>query len=446
MPLPDKEQSDNDAAVPSDLIVPSQPLESKPATDTFGDDRAGVLVRRKIAAILAEETSPGERLEPITTPGAEPSRHEQFLYGLLNSNRSLAETVGAWRDYYAGLPESGKREVWQEFYAPAQSLPLIKQPLPVQPEAVATDSSAPTVPSVPAEVLTPPEDDLTYTAADQTLIAPGLTALSDESSLPSEQTSTPEILDTPPEQNGFFSGRRQLRAIATGLGFGLLVAFISLFTFFNQQFIAPFIQPAKRTTQVPVIIGDTASEVDPSPKVVIPKINVEIPVDYSLTTDEESSVETALEGGVVHYPSTVLPGQAGNAAFFGHSSNNIFNPGKYKFAFVLLHELEIKDIFYLNYKGTLYAYEVISSQIVSPSDVAVLGPVSGQTATATLITCDPPGTSINRLIVVGKQISPDPSGNTAPAVPTPVVASTSTAAKLPGNPESLYQRIRQKFF
>jgi LPXTG-site transpeptidase (sortase) family protein len=144
---------------------------------------------------------------------------------------------------------------------------------------------------------------------------------------------------------------------------------------------------------------------------------------------------------VVHYPTTVLPGQQGNAAFFGHSSNNIFNSGKYKFAFVLLHTLVNGDTFYLTYNDKVYVYKVISHTIVSPSDVSVLNAVPGQAATATLITCDPPGTSINRLIVVGQQISPDPSGNAVAAAPTTAATPTTPAPVLPGNGPVLFSRF-----
>jgi LPXTG-site transpeptidase (sortase) family protein len=147
-----------------------------------------------------------------------------------------------------------------------------------------------------------------------------------------------------------------------------------------------------------------------------------------------------------------MPGQTGNTAFFGHSSNNIFNKGKYKFAFVLLHTLVNGDTFYLTYNSKVYVYKVISHTIVDPSDVGVLGPVSGQTATATLITCDPPGTSLHRLIVVGQQISPDPSGNTAAPAPASgasgtsgspgaTTASATAPTTLPGNGPTLWTRF-----
>jgi hypothetical protein len=57
--------------------------------------------------------------------------------------------------------------------------------------------------------------------------------------------------------------------------------------------------------------------------------------------------------------------------------------------------------------------------------------------TATLITCDPPGTSIHRLVVTGVQVTPEPTTN---------VASTATKAAaqpatLPSNSPSLWQRF-----
>src|SRR5581483_9259231 len=174
------------------------------------------------------------------------------------------------------------------------------------------------------------------------------------------------------------------------------------------------------------------------PEVIIPKINVEIPVNYGETSTDENTIENDLQSGVVHYPTTVFPGQNGNAAFFGHSSNNIFNQGKYKFAFVLLHTLVPGDTFYLTLNSKVYVYKVITKNIVDPSNVGVLGPVPGQSATATLITCDPPGTSLHRLIIVGQQISPNPSGNTtAQAPPT----NNQVSRTLPGNGPTLWTKF-----
>ena len=228
-----------------------------------------------------------------------------------------------------------------------------------------------------------------------------------------------------------------------GLGMGLIVIIIFLFGFFNEVIIAPFIQPSRADASTPIILSTNSVAPTATPEVIIPKINVEIPADYSATTTDENAIENDLQSGVVHYPTTVLPGQNGNTAFFGHSSNNIFNKGKYKFAFVLLHTLVNGDTFYLTYNSKVYIYKVISHTIVDPSDVGVLGPVAGQTATATLITCDPPGTSLHRLVVVGQQISPDPAGNTAG---TTVAPTASAPTNLPGNGPTVWTHFIRTVF
>ena len=233
--------------------------------------------------------------------------------------------------------------------------------------------------------------------------------------------------------------KHHIQSLLFGLGFGTLVVVILLFSFFNEMVIAPFIQPSRHVSATPIIVSPDDVAPSKTPKVIIPKINVEIPLaGFDLKTTDEKAVETALDDGVTHYPTTVLPGQKGNSAFFGHSSNNIFNPGKYKFAFVLLHELVPGDTFYLTYNGKVYSYQVYDKKIVSPTQVDVLNNVKGKTATATLITCDPPGTSINRLVVWGEQTSPSPSANTA-AAPTPTTSGKEQ--DLPGNGPTLWRRM-----
>ena len=62
----------------------------------------------------------------------------------------------------------------------------------------------------------------------------------------------------------------------------------------------------------------------------------------------------------------------GNAVIVGHSSNNLFNPGKYKYAFVMLNKLQAGDTFMLNYSGQRYVRaKVYQTQIVKPSDTWV---------------------------------------------------------------------------
>jgi sortase (surface protein transpeptidase) len=87
--------------------------------------------------------------------------------------------------------------------------------------------------------------------------------------------------------------------------------------------------------------------------------------------------------------------------------------------------------------GKRYVYKVFDKKVVRPDDISVLGSTD-RTSTFTLITCDPPGTSINRLVVIGEQISPDPNTNIASKVDQNAAAKP---VSLPSNSETLWHRL-----
>jgi len=222
---------------------------------------------------------------------------------------------------------------------------------------------------------------------------------------------------------------------------GAALAGILIFAIFNSQLLVGQLQyliSPKAGADAPSITE--SSSISSEPVVIIPKINVNAPVVYDVTSFDEAQVQKALERGVVHYGTTALPGQAGNNVIVGHSSNNWWASGKYKFAFVLLDKLEKGDTFELHYQGKKYVYEVFEKKVVQPNDVSVLS----QTAEpiTTLITCTPPGTSWQRLVVQGKQISPSPTEATALATPN---VSTDKSL-LPSNTPSFWQQIKERFF
>lgn len=176
--------------------------------------------------------------------------------------------------------------------------------------------------------------------------------------------------------------------------------------------------------------------ISPDPTIVIPKINVNAPVVYLGSTNEKD-VLAGLQNGVVHYGNTPNPGEVGNSVFFGHSSNDWWEPGNYKFVFVLLDKLVVGDTFTINYNSEQYTYQVTETKVVSPADVSVLSQTS--TPTVTLITCSPPGTSWNRLVVSAKQISPSGSGSTASN--TSSAPSVNAPASLPSNSPGIVSQV-----
>jgi LPXTG-site transpeptidase (sortase) family protein len=317
------------------------------------------------------------------------------------------------REYYDSLSDEQKHEVWQEFYSVHSQTSKY---------AAAQNSMA-------------PQGELSY--EDMPIRQPDMNS----AAAPVLKTVTKTLGDLRDFAVGNVTNKQKikpmqhLQSLMFGLGVGSIVLLIFLFSFFNERFIAPFIQPSRNVANTEIIATGEAG--GNTPEIIIPKINVEIPVVYDVNTIEEAAVEKGLERGVVHYANTSLPGQDGNVVIFGHSSNNIFNPGKYKFAFVLLSRLENGDTFYLQKDGKRYTYQIYKKQIVNPSNVGVLTDAE-KSATATLITCDPPGTSTNRLVVVGQQISPDPSQNSAPTIQT---ASAQQPVAIPGNGPTLWSRF-----
>ena len=384
------------------LPLPVDDAAKIPHPKPTPEKTAADLIRRRIAE--AYDSAPSIKLEAQDVSKIQPSKlssHQEFIYELTSSGKPTHEIQTAWHEYYAALPDSEKMEVWEEFY---KSHPHVSK--------YAQDLKKPDYAKAKAlhEQYTHP---LTRSYAR---------AVSKVKARTKPTAGKPKAASP-------------WRSLIFGLSVGGVVILIFLFGFFNERFIAPFIQPSRNVTNTPIISSTVPISNDS--EIIIPKINVQIPVVYNVTTINENAVELALEQGVVHYADTALPGQDGNAVIVGHSSNNIFNPGKYKFAFVLLSHLDSGDTFYLQKDGKRYTYQVYKKEIVKPTDTSVLG-TTDKLATATLITCDPPGTSTNRLVVVGEQIDPNPALNIA-ATTTNTLATKS--AIIPGNAPSLWSRI-----
>ena len=89
-------------------------------------------------------------------------------------------------------------------------------------------------------------------------------------------------------------------------------------------------------------------------------------------------------------------------AIFGHSTlPQLYNPKDYKTIFTYLSSLEKGDKIYINMGELEYNYEVTGSFIVKPSEISVLEQKK-DASYLTLITCTPPGTYWERLVVSAK--------------------------------------------
>ena len=376
-------------------------------SEKTGANPAVELVRNKLASLYKKEPDAAEEAIESYEAGPKRSVHQQFMYDLTTSGKSLADIQTEWHNYYLSLDDANKHQIWKEFYETQNQTPSLGKA-----QTVAS-------PSIHKSKITHPQ-----------------TIIPDTSQDPRNVRDIKKQLFNKINAGGKLTAVHHIKSLLFGISMAALVGLILTFTFFNEAFIAPFISPSRNVSATP-IIGNMAGDVGPEPKIIIPKINLEVPVVFDMSTVDEHDVQKALEQGVVHYASTPNPGETGNAVVVGHSSNNILNSGKYKFAFVLLKRLEAEDTFFVQKDGIRYTYKVYKKEIVGPDDTSVLE-TQEKTNTITLITCDPPGTSINRLIIVAEQISPDPAGN-KPSTATQL--DTSQIKELPSNAPSLWSRI-----
>ncbi len=381
------------------------------SSDNVDNNSAANLIRQKLDSIYSHEPDVvDEAIESVQEPAHNRSKHQKFMAELAASGKPFAQIQTEWHEYYTKLSDKEKHEVWNEFYNAKQHKP--------------ETTPKPTVIDAAAGHITPTNINTGNKAANK-------------SSAPQTIAEIKNQLLNKVQSKGKLSKKQHLKSLGFGLAAGSVTVMLLLFSFFNERFIAPFITPSRNVSSTPLISDNLSGSVGKDPKLIIPKINVELPVVYDVETIEESAIQAGLENGVVHYATTSNPGELGNGAIFGHSSNNILNKGKYKFAFVLLSRLESGDTFYIEKDGVRYVYKIFEKKVVPPTDVSVLGDVEGKTSTMALITCDPPGTTINRLVVWGEQISPDPNNNIA----STAVKTDNNPGTLAGNPQSLWSRM-----
>lgn len=219
----------------------------------------------------------------------------------------------------------------------------------------------------------------------------------------------------------------------------VVVMFIFAFLQYNSVLIGTvqaYVSPGAIDPQNIVVDPTATAQVGPESKLIIPKINVDVPVVYGVGNDHDSQM-AAMSKGVAHFAipgANSVPGQVGNTAISGHSSNDLFEPGDYKFVFAQLEKLQTGDTIYANYESVRYTYTITKKEIVAPTEVAKLTYPTDKPI-LTLITCWPLGTANKRLLVTAEQVTPDP----AKAAPAASVGSGD--ANMPGNSATALEKL-----
>lgn len=153
------------------------------------------------------------------------------------------------------------------------------------------------------------------------------------------------------------------------------------------------------------ILAGTNLTVDPVNRdfsIVIEKIGLNAPIVMGVSVTDPVKYTEALKQGVAQALVSDLPSTTpGNVYLFAHTSFNFWDLGKYATAFNLLRKLELGDEVNIFYHGKRFVYKVVNKETLPgwntyPLTRAVVEPL------VTMQTCDPPGTTLNRLVVTAK--------------------------------------------
>lgn len=157
--------------------------------------------------------------------------------------------------------------------------------------------------------------------------------------------------------------------------------------------IAPVIKTAIRSS---VSIGDSfVLEID--------ELGIKSPIILEPSTDL-SKVYKSLEGGVVHYSSTPLPGEWGTSIILGHSSKPWGYKGSYAYVFSELEQLNEGATFEIIENGQTMTFKISRKIIFNPeaTDEQILRDFEQSYGKSViLMTCWPTGSNSKRIAVRG---------------------------------------------
>ncbi len=226
---------------------------------------------------------------------------------------------------------------------------------------------------------------------------------------------------------------------------GVFVVLFILFLQYNRLIFAPiaaYVSPGDTPAdEIEAIDATVTATVSSDPRLIIPKLNVDVPIQFGVALSE---VMSAMNHGVAHYRiagANAYPGQIGNFIITGHSAGDVYSSNEYKYIFSGLERLEEGDLIYVNYESIRYTYQVTKKEVIEPTNVQALV-VQTDKPILTLVTCTPLGTSRYRLLVTAEQISPSYEGAEVASSNTDEDEVTvDESDELPSNEPSVFENI-----
>lgn len=130
----------------------------------------------------------------------------------------------------------------------------------------------------------------------------------------------------------------------------------------------------------------------------IPKLDFHKQIIFPESSEPEA-IDEALMGTVMHFPDSAFPGESGNVTLLAHSAPITWGPS-YR-VFNEIDELEEGDTFTIQFNNKVYRYIILNRYLVSPGEHL---PDNENQKKAYLLTCWPPDSGYQRMVVEAKQI------------------------------------------
>lgn len=195
------------------------------------------------------------------------------------------------------------------------------------------------------------------------------------------------------------------RAVGGGLvGFAVIALAFSFYPVIRDEVSYQFKTPSKVGFADILDTSATDYGLDPHFSLYVPKINAKADVIPNVNPGSYSDYSKALQKGVAHAAGTNFPGQDKLVYLFSHSTNSALNFARYNAVFFLLRKVEPGDKIMVFFLGEEYEYIVTKKLVVDATDNSWLTD-KNDGEYLVLQTCDPPGTSLRRLIVVARPVN-----------------------------------------
>ncbi len=135
----------------------------------------------------------------------------------------------------------------------------------------------------------------------------------------------------------------------------------------------------------------------------VPKIGISVPIIFAESADKDSLMKN-LDLGVVYYPGSVYPGQAGQIVILGHSAPTGWPKIKHDWVFTDLEKLTPGDEIMIDLNGKQYKYLVKQKTIIKRGADVPTDTSGANNSVLTLISCWPPGKDYQRIAVAAELV------------------------------------------